>query len=120
VIGGTPDQSWPTSAKQVQFAYSPTQNRWRSLTATVPDRVALASVWTGREVLVWAGGAIATNDRVVPAGGVSYTPATGVWAPIPRAPLTGRLGSVVAWTGHELLAWGGTGARDGARYRPRP
>jgi hypothetical protein len=47
------------------------------------------------------------------------------WKPLPKAPIAGRIGEGVVWTGKEMIVWGGvtrTGAvrpaSDGAAYDP--
>ncbi len=51
--------------------------------------------------------------------------ARGHWSQLPAAPIDGRTGASVAWTGTELLVWGGQSPQsqvaraDGAAYNPR-
>lgn len=104
-------------------AYDPVRDRWR----TIPDgplapRSNHVMVWTGRELLVWGGVANGTGDRFL-ADGAAYDPATGAWTPLPGAPIRARDRHVAAWTGQELLVWGGCCAgdrllADGAAFRP--
>ncbi|WP_029135726.1 kelch repeat-containing protein [Nakamurella lactea] len=48
--------------------------------------------------------------------------AAGSWTSLPAGPLTARTGAAMAWTGQELLVWGGASVKyeggydDGARY----
>jgi hypothetical protein len=45
----------------------------------------------------------------------------GVWRPIRSAPLRGRVNAATAWTGADVVVWGGFGRRaytDGALYNP--
>jgi N-acetylneuraminic acid mutarotase len=57
-----------------------------------------------------------------PAGAAAL--AGGHWTALPPAPIAGRDGSTVAWTGSQMLIWGGTSAdgehmyADGAAYDP--
>ena len=48
--------------------------------------------------------------------------ATDRWSELPLAPVPTRSGAVLAWTGSELLYWGGNGDEgpemDGAAWRP--
>ncbi|MGO9876500.1 MAG: Kelch repeat-containing protein [Acidimicrobiia bacterium] len=51
--------------------------------------------------------------------------AGGTWSVTPAAPIPGRSGASVVWTGHELLVWGGVSGKrgdelhaDGAAYNP--
>jgi hypothetical protein len=65
-----------------------------------------AVTWTGREMVVWAG-----NSPDGPAGGAVYDPRANTWRRLPHGPLGVREGYVSAWTGSELLIFGGhTGA----------
>ncbi|HEY2592385.1 MAG TPA: hypothetical protein VGK33_00640 [Chloroflexota bacterium] len=51
--------------------------------------------------------------------------ARGHWSQLPAAPIGGRIGASVVWTGTELLDWGGASVAqtvayaDGAAYNPR-
>jgi Kelch motif len=88
------------------------------------------AVWTGEVVLFWGGNeAFAKEDDgyrpVEPIGradGGIYDPATDQWRPLPSAPLAGRLHHVAAWTGREMLVFGGRDATaafaDGAAFDP--
>jgi hypothetical protein len=57
---------------------------------------------------------------------LSWDPATQTWLELTPPPLEHRIGAAVAWTGEELLIWGGgsTGGfggpsfADGARFHP--
>lgn len=55
----------------------------------------------------------------------STAAATSSWHPIATAPIPGRLGAGVVWTGHRMIVWGGVSGtygkearRDGAIYDP--
>jgi hypothetical protein len=77
----------------VAAAYDPAARRWRRLTPppaadTVGDE---AAFWTGRLVVVLG-----------PFHTLLYDPATDRWRSLPRGH-----GGLAAWTGSELLAWGG-------------
>lgn len=105
---------------------------WRP-TAEPPigGRTGHSVVWTGSELLVW-GGIESSRDNSVfdalqPRSGAAYAPATDSWRAIPDAPVEGRYSPIAAWSGRELLVWGGwTGdgsgeprdLMDGAAYDP--
>lgn len=65
------------------------------------------------------------RGRVAPAGEGTWRP-SATWQRIPAAPIEGRYGNAAAWTGEEVLVWGGTpdGAdeslalADGAAFDP--
>jgi hypothetical protein len=111
--------------------YDPAADRWRPLAAAAAPspRVGASAVWTGHEMLVWGG----TSPTCGPSGsggpcadGAAYDPATDTWRPIasdPAAPA--RSGHVAAWSGTEMLIWGGTGggaseapAQVGLAFKP--
>ena len=75
---------------------------------------AAATNTVGATTLVTATVASATATRL----------AAGHWSTIPAAPLSNRLFASVAWTGKELIVWGGNDSpsgqphNDGAAYNP--
>ncbi len=82
--------------------------------------------WTGTELIVWGGvGKVDSIHGVFHADGARYNPARDEWQPMStvNAP-EARTGEVFAWTGSELLVWGGERPdragqlATGARYRP--
>jgi N-acetylneuraminic acid mutarotase len=101
---------------------------WREI--AVPGlcgRYDAAVAWTGKEMLVWGGencaGAACPSDQAPHLGdGAAYTPGTDKWRRLSAAPLAGREAAATAWTGTELLVWGGTTGQavmaDGAAYDP--
>ncbi len=93
-------------------AYDPATNRWRRLTPPRGPAGYLpggyAAVWTGKQLI-----GLGADD-------VAYDPATNLWRKLPPAPAGGR--KLVAWTGRELLGWGGgccgDASADGVAYDP--
>jgi N-acetylneuraminic acid mutarotase len=65
-------------------------------------------------LLVWGG----TTGQAATADGAAYDPARDKWHSISPSPLAPRTASVSAWTGKELLVWGGNDLADGAAYDP--
>jgi len=104
--------------------WSPALDRWTSLPAGFDHRSDAGVVWADGVLLVW-GGRVRnpTGGWQVPASGLAWSPSTG-WSRLPVSPLHARVGMVTAWTGHQLLVWGGLGApsggalTDGAAYTP--
>lgn len=113
--------------------YDPTADAWARLDEPTEFDVAApgrpSMVWSGREVLVvdapfWFG---ATEEEPV-LRAAALDPASGTWRSVDTPPLSWRGGSSSAWTGTELLLWGGESSTgytsdpyaDGARYRPGP
>jgi len=93
-------------------------------------RVGPSGVWTGSEVIVWGGyhssGGIVDPVTGYPRSGAALSPYSGQWRPIANAPIQGRYRHLAAWTGREMLVWGGITegwrqgqAPDGAAYNPR-
>jgi hypothetical protein len=84
-----------------------------------------ATRWTGETLLMWGGSVPADTSRPV-ADGFAFDAGTRVWTEIAQSPLAARMYPASAWTGTELLVWGGlegdslsTGQLgDGAAYDP--
>jgi hypothetical protein len=108
-------------------AYNPATNRWRQLPSMGVGRLGHTAVWTGRQLLVWGGWTVRSGKYVAPPHGLAYDPSSNRWSALPTAPLRGRAGHLAAWTGSQMLVWGGVPARetdptrpftDGAAYTP--
>jgi len=83
----------------------------------------MAAAWTGRQLVVWGGGAGGGGNWQPSAAGAAYDPATDRWQVLPPAPVPARIGASAVWTGREVLFWGGqagpdTTFADGAAYDP--
>ena len=111
IVAGTNPGSDGTfvHSTEVAEAYSPVTNTWRML-ATPPSRENFcrrSAVWTGEEMLVWGCSLLA------------FDPASNEWRKLPDPPT--RQG-IVAWTGRELIGWGGgccgDVSDDGSAYNP--
>ena len=97
------------------------QAGWRPI-APVPDDIELATqpppIWTG-EI------AIFSAFRAGKPAHAAYAPATDAWSAIPDPPGGPRVGSADAWTGAELVVWGGQArsgnesVASGAAYDPK-
>lgn len=78
-----------------------------------------SAVWTGKEMIVWSGGAGPTDHT----SGGRYDPAAKTWTAtsLTNAP-DGRVGGIAEWTGKEMIIWGGGSTRgltrSGGRYDP--
>ena len=94
---------------EVAEAYDPAADTWRELAdpPATPGYCRRDAVWTGKQMLVWG------CDLL------SYDPAANEWRRLPDPPT--RHG-ILAWTGHELLGWGGgccgDVSDDGSAYNP--
>lgn len=87
--------------------------------AGLEGRSGAASVWTGKELLVW-GGLTSQNEWL--ADGAALDPATNRWRPLPKAPIAARSYPAAVWTGKEMLVWGGYSGEarfvDGVAFNP--
>jgi hypothetical protein len=94
---------------EVAEAYDPVADTWRELAdpPATPGYCRRDAVWTGTQMLVWG------CDLL------SYDPASNEWRRLPDPPT--RHG-IAAWTGHELIGWGGgccgDVSDDGSAYNP--
>jgi hypothetical protein len=102
---------------------------WKTTSeAPIDGRTGHAMVWTGSEAVVWGGTSSSADpnesvfDGVLPRDGSAYDPVADRWRRIPNAPIAGRDSPILAWTGREVIAFGGmTGERpilDGAAWDP--
>ena len=114
IVFGRVHLSRNTLLKSVNVAasYDPATGRWRKLAPPPGPAGSFGSdhaVWTGTKVLVWGG-----------SSNLTYDPASDRWGTIPASPTT--TGGLVAWTGRELIGWGGgccgDAFDDGVAYAP--
>ena len=101
--------------------------RWsRFPSGPLSARDGQASVWTGRELLVWGGAAPRGAGSAGLSDGAAYNPSTRTWSRVPPSPLAPRLGATAVWMGTEAMFWGGERDQgssghtfaDGAAYNP--
>lgn len=89
---------------------------------TPRERMAHVAVWTGDEMIIWGGSSNETPADYYGDGG-RYDPSSNRWARLPGAGAPEpRIRPVAAWTGQEMLIWGGgdadtPAARGGAYER---
>ena len=104
--------------------YDPSADTWAATStgANVPvARAGQSAVWTGTEMVVWGG--YGSGTGYLNTGG-RYNPSTNVWrststgANVP----SGRDQHTAAWTGMEMIVWGGYDGsawfNTGGRYNP--
>jgi hypothetical protein len=99
---------------------------WSELPAPPENRSGAATAWTGSELLVWGGYEFVGGNEDPQASGFGFDARERRWSGLPASPLRGRSHPAFAWTGSELLVWGGWdgGVReppyfdDGAAYDP--
>ena len=104
----------------VSMAYNPATNRWRRINpGPLGMRTFPTMLWTGREVLVWGGYDISNPPPYHSAAdGAAYDPVTDTWRRLAAGPLAGRFGHTAAWTGKEMLIWGGVSGEEGGPPLP--
>lgn len=88
---------------------------WTELRAPPEIRNGAAQVWTGSKLLVW-GGYPGFSELDVVNSGLMFDASFNTWGPIPPAPIPGRSFPASAWTGSELLVWGGWSGRSGSEF----
>jgi hypothetical protein len=99
---------------------------WSELPPPPEVRSGAATAWTGSELLIWGGYEYVGSNEDPDAGGFAFDAASRRWERLPAPPLDGRSDPAYAWTGRELVIWGGWdgGFRDppyfddGAAYDP--
>ena len=125
VVGGMNLGGSPATVYADGYAYNPATNSWRHLPSSGIPRTEHVAAWTGTRLLVWGGYRALTGvETTVPAHGMTFDPVTDRWSAMPVSPLKGRTGAVAAWTGTELLIFGGLQYQpyqaftDAAAYQP--
>src|SRR5581483_1665550 len=105
-------------------AYDPAADTWRPIASSpMAPTGPISSVWTGDRMFVSGGTKAALYDPESDAWKAASVD-TGVESRLPAATTAG--GASVAWTGHEVVMWGGPDSpavprsyfRDGSRYDP--
>ena len=105
--------------------YNPGTNSWTATSTTnAPSaRQDHIAVWTGSEMIVWGGYLFDGSSRFLNTGG-RYNPSTNSWTGTSTINVpTGRRFHTAAWTGDEMIIWGGQDENSaqlntGGRYYP--
>jgi hypothetical protein len=103
---------------------APGRDTWRRIAdGPLTPRRGHAAVWTGADILVWGGKARVDQPGELDgmrwtADGAAYDPARDRWVALPAAPIAGRERHAAAWTGTELVVWGGQRPRQGPDVHP--
>lgn len=126
VFGGQEPGSADAEPSTATAAYDPGSNTWRELADMPGPQVAAQAQWTGEVVYVLGGAPPDEDPDAQPADGtptfLAYVPAQDAWVTGPEPPGGPRTNHVIAWTGAELVVWGGQAGEDhapGARWDPR-
>jgi hypothetical protein len=95
----------------------------REFEPPIQNRAGSAAVWTGSEMIVWGGFQSGRDSEPALDDGAAYAPAPQTWRAISKGPLQARSWSESAWTGSEMLIWGGqrnyrVELSDGAAFDP--
>ena len=118
--------STPSESPGPSLEPSRQEGVWRRLAdAPIAGRTGHSAVWTGDEVIVWGGRpepSARGSVRFRPEG-AAYDPERDRWRRLESAPIRGRAGHTAAWTGDEMIVWGGHDRSgqpliDGAAYDP--
>jgi Kelch motif len=115
---GPPDINHNNGAR-----YNPASNAWFAI-STVGAPTARANhtaVWTGNEMIIFGGRVSYSGTGTDANDGARYNPVTDTWMPISSTNAPGRSRHSAAWTGSEMIVWGGmiSGGgivNEGARY----
>jgi hypothetical protein len=108
-------------------AWDPQRNKWQVL-VRIPQAeecegggYSEATVWTGKEILLWGGG-FSYEGRGDTYDGAAFDSRTHRLRALPHAPIASRWWHTAVWTGEEMVVWGGSCGRheceDGAAYNP--
>ncbi len=101
----TPFQSVATGG-----IYRPLSDSWQ-VTPQAPDfgRSGHVAVWTGTEMIVWAGFVLGPDSY--PSSGLRFSPSSFEWTAINGSSIDGspswRKSHSAVWTGSEMIVWGG-------------
>jgi hypothetical protein len=108
---GTPPERGPAAPAD---PWSWASEGWTELPLPPEVRDGAAIVWTGDELIYWAGWPRGTGPEKAEANGFAFDPTTREWRPLPAAPIEGgganvsrdeRGGAKAVWTGSEVIFW---------------
>lgn len=103
----------------VAAAFSPSSRAWRRVAFPFKRSGGFEGVWTGREFLIWGGPDHSAKPSL---RGLAYDPTADEWRRTAPAPAGGRWSHAVAWTGTEMIVFGGGNADSdlaaGLAYNP--
>jgi hypothetical protein len=96
----------PTVGPAPASAFDGLPAEWTELPPPPEVRTGAATAWTGTELIVW-GGHAGFDERSVAADGFAFDAMSRSWDSLSPSPLEARTLVASAWTGSELLVWGG-------------
>jgi hypothetical protein len=100
------------------MAFDPAAGTWSSLRPPPEPMADADAVWTGSSAIF-----LETYGTRGPVTGQAFDPEADGWRPLPDAPIGRAYGTVVVWTGSDVIVWGGGDrsdrrSRQGAAYDP--
>lgn len=108
--------------------YDPAADQWLPSAISVggpAPRIDHSAVWTGTAMVIWGGRSSRLPGFEILAGGGAYDPASDTWTAIVPPASSSSFATydhAAAWTGTEMIAWGGARAsgpvNSGWRYDP--
>lgn len=114
VWGGVDPSGESTRGLSSGAAYDRASRSWKTIApSSLEPRFDAEAVWTGSEMLVWGGRAVAASgDGRYLSDGAAYSPVEDKWrsistAPIPSGGPTNGSGGAAVWTGDALVGWNG-------------
>lgn len=117
----SPDSTVPTPV------FENLNSGWTKLESPPEARTDAVTVWSGRQpsgrdLVMWGGSS--GYGGTVHDNGYSWDPDTNAWTTIAESPLAGRAEAGAAFTGTEIVIWGGYSGQqrplgDGAAYDPQ-
>lgn len=110
IVGGSFGANPGIGFRDDGAAYNPTTDSWRTIaTPPIPIGSEAAVTWTGSDLFIYGGRQIV--DKSEPGAyfsqGALYNPATDAWRMVASWDGRGRSGPAVAWTGSEVIVYGG-------------
>ena len=106
----------PSPAASQAPAWSDLPVGWSELPPPPEVRSGAATVWTERSLIVWGGYVFDGGDDSERADGFMFDAGSRRWTPLPPSPLRPRQDAATAWTGTEMLVWGGIDTSDSGIY----
>ncbi|MEX2556520.1 MAG: hypothetical protein WEB06_12950 [Actinomycetota bacterium] len=88
-------------------SYNPRTGRWRSIETPFSPRTSFSAVWTGREAIVVGETRRSYDGRMGDVQVAAFDPEKRRWRRLADRLVDGRVSSSEAWTGRQLIIWGG-------------
>ncbi len=102
-----------TQGRLELLVFDMSSRRWRTTTSPMRWRVDPSVTPAEGQLIVW-GGCCGAADEGNTAEGMRYDPIEDKWRELAGSPLSRRTGHSAAWTGEEMIVWGGVPAGERA------